>query len=301
MIPGGAFGTKMAGHFHLADVPSFVTEAVPESPIAITRLVSRTAPGHQTTIIPQERAFVFEWQLGPHSGHELRSRGSTRPTSYARQGTLNVVNLECDPVADLDTPFDCVHFYLSRKAIDAFAHQQNASRVQTMKCPRGTVDETVNCMGNMLLNALGTGASGCKILRESLLVALAWHLSRAYGGVALSHDSVRGRLAPWQVRRATELLMANIDGDISLAELAAECQLSASHFARAFKGSTGKSPHRWLIEQRVGRSKVLLSKRELALADIALECGFSEQATFSRTFKREVGTSPGAWRRLYQA
>jgi AraC-like DNA-binding protein len=291
----------MAGHFHLDEAPYFVTELRPDSALAMTRLDSKTAPGIPTSRIPQESAFVFEWQLGRQAGHELWARGAKRHDAFGAQGSIHLVDLENDHVAYLDTPFDCVHFYLSRSAIDAIAMEYNVSRVTTLKCPRGTIDATISCLGNLLLTALEPDGNHCKLFRDSVLSALAAHLARAYGGVQMLHHSLRGRLAPWQVKRATELLMANIEGDISLAALAAECQLSASHFARAFKMSTGKAPHRWLIEQRMGRSKVLLSHREMSLAEIALQCGFSEQATFSRTFKREVGTSPGVWRRLYRS
>lgn len=300
MTRGGAFGTRMAGHFHLAEATYFTTDSHSNSLLAMTRLDSTKATGVPTTAIPQESAFVFEWQLGRHSGHELWARGTKRGGSFGSQGSVNLVDLEHDQVAYLDTPFDCVHFYLPRPVIDAIAVEYQSPRISTLKCPRGTIDATITCMGNLLLTALEPNGNHCKLFRDSLLSALAAHLTRTYGGLRILHPSLRGLLAPWQVKRATELLMANIEGDISLAELASECQLSASHFARAFKMSTGKAPHRWLIEQRMVRSKALLNNKNMPLADIALQCGFSEQATFSRTFKREVGTSPGAWRRLYR-
>jgi AraC family transcriptional regulator len=64
--------------------------------------------------------------------------------------------------------------------------------------------------------------------------------SRAYGGLRPSSVSARGGLAPWQEKRAKELLEANIDGDLPLAQLAAECQLSKWHFSRAFRQATGR-------------------------------------------------------------
>jgi transcriptional regulator GlxA family with amidase domain len=68
----------------------------------------------------------------------------------------------------------------------------------------------------------------------------------------------RGGLAPYQERCAKELMAANLTEDISLLRVATACGLSARHFTRAFRQSTGLSPHRWLIEYRVERAKGLL-------------------------------------------
>jgi AraC family transcriptional regulator len=109
---------------------------------------------------------------------------------------------------------------------------------------------------------------------------------------------LRGGLAPWQERRAKELMSTHLNREISLAFVAGECKLSVSHFARSFKQCTGKPPHRWLLENRVEKAKELLIDAELPLAEIALECGFSDQSHFTRVFSRIAGTSPGTWQRL---
>jgi AraC family transcriptional regulator len=109
-----------------------------------------------------------------------------------------------------------------------------------------------------------------------------------------------GGLGPWQKRRATELLSENLAGRIRLSQLARECGLSISHFARSFKVSFGMSTHRWLVQRRIERSQELLMKTHESLADIAEETGFSDQAAFTRVFHQIVGISPGRWRRDHQ-
>jgi transcriptional regulator GlxA family with amidase domain len=94
-----------------------------------------------------------------------------------------------------------------------------------------------------------------------------------------------------------ELLRENLDGQIGLADLAHECGLSVSHFTRSFKRSFGTSAHHYLILQRIEKAKLLLSSSGFALAEVALQAGFSDQASFSRTFKAVVGTPPAHWRR----
>ena len=89
----------------------------------------------------------------------------------------------------------------------------------------------------------------------------------------------------------------SLNEDIPLRRLANECGLSVRHFARAFRQSTGYSPHRWLLKHRVYHARELLSNRALSLPDVAFSCGFADQSHFTRVFSAMIGVSPGAWRR----
>jgi len=104
-------------------------------------------------------------------------------------------------------------------------------------------------------------------------------------------------LAPWRQRRAEDVLRSGIARSVSLEEVARKCNMSVSQFGRAFKKATGLTPHRWLVQRRLEQAMDLLLGSNLPLAEIALDCGFSEQSHFTRTFTRLVGTSPGEWRR----
>jgi len=88
---------------------------------------------------------------------------------------------------------------------------------------------------------------------------------------------------------------------LTIADVARECRLTPSYFAKAFRRTTGMSPLQYLTELRVQNAKSLLLSSTLPLADIAITCGFGDQRYFSRVFTRvftrSVGTSPGAWRR----
>lgn len=115
---------------------------------------------------------------------------------------------------------------------------------------------------------------------------------------ARTAERKRGGLAPWQQRRASEVLLARIGRHVPIAELAAACRLSVSHFVRAFRQSTGVPPHQWIVMRRVDLSKdLLIEDATRPLAEIALTCGFADQSHFTRTFARIVGMTPGAWRR----
>jgi transcriptional regulator GlxA family with amidase domain len=107
----------------------------------------------------------------------------------------------------------------------------------------------------------------------------------------------RGGLAPWQRKRAREMLEANLDGSISLEEVARQCRLSTRHFSRAFSQSMGLPPQRWLIRHRVETAKGLLRDTELPIADVAKSTGFADQSHLTRVFTEWIGQSPGSWRR----
>jgi AraC family transcriptional regulator len=110
------------------------------------------------------------------------------------------------------------------------------------------------------------------------------------------HRPVQGGLAGWQLRRVMEAMNEHAHHDLTLEELAALVGLSAKHFARAFRQSTGFPPHRWLIERRIERAKNLLSTGDLGLAEIALACGFADQSHFTAAFRRGTGVTPGSFR-----
>ena len=127
------------------------------------------------------------------------------------------------------------------------------------------------------------------------------YVARASKTTQVSRTDTSGGLAPWQLRRAQEMLGSDLAENPSLNSVAHACKLSVSHFARAFKGSTGTPPHRWVMATRIEMARGLLANSATPLVEIAGMCGFADQSHFSRVFTRMVGTSPGAWRREHRA
>lgn len=107
----------------------------------------------------------------------------------------------------------------------------------------------------------------------------------------------KGRLAAWQVDRIVDYMMAHLDANVSLGELAALVGLSPFHLARAFKASTGEAPHTMYTRLRVARAKELLLHTDRRVADIAASVGFGQTSHFARAFGRLVGFTPSEFRR----
>jgi len=109
---------------------------------------------------------------------------------------------------------------------------------------------------------------------------------------------IRGGLAPWQIRRVTMHIETNLDATIRINDLAALIELSPSHFSRAFKKGFADSPHRYLMRRRLERAQGLMLTTNASLGQIAGDCGFADQAHFNKLFRRLVGDTPRAWRRV---
>jgi AraC family transcriptional regulator len=114
-----------------------------------------------------------------------------------------------------------------------------------------------------------------------------------------THDqtAARGGLAPWQMRKIDRYLRENIARQLYLDNLAQHISLSISHFSRAFKESFGTTPHSYIIRLRLKLAQKLMLTTNDPLCQIALDCGLADQAHLSKLFKREIGQTPGAWRR----
>jgi AraC family transcriptional regulator len=99
------------------------------------------------------------------------------------------------------------------------------------------------------------------------------------------------------MRRVLDYIDAHLTEELGLAELAAIAGLSPNHFGEAFKTSVGKSPHRFVMERRVGHAMALLRNDEHSIAEIAQAAGFSNQSRLTQNFRRVTGLTPGQFRR----
>jgi transcriptional regulator GlxA family with amidase domain len=110
-------------------------------------------------------------------------------------------------------------------------------------------------------------------------------------------QATKGGLAPWQIRKVTSHIETNLDVAMRSSELAVIARLSPCHFSRAFRDSFGCSPLEYITHRRVEHAQGLMLATDAPLSQIALDCGFADQAHFSRLFRRIVGESPRSWRR----
>lgn len=301
MTETGAYGRRLGEHLHLDRVPALVSKTTDKALVAVTRCVL-DAPSHgPTSPIPGEDAYMVVLQTGQRSHRELWLDGKSVRTEPLNPGEVALHDLRRRPVFKMYTPIDSLNIYIPRCALDACADDANARRIEELNFTPGVGinDEILAALGAALLPAFAHSAHVSQLFVDHVTFAIVTHLAYSLGGMKDQERLTRGGLALWQQRRVKEFVDANLDGNMTVMLLARACGLSTKHFSRAFRQSTGLSPHQWLLHRRIDRAKQLL-RGTLPLADLALACGFADQSHFTRVFTRAVGLSPGQWRRTHR-
>jgi AraC family transcriptional regulator len=168
--------------------------------------------------------------------------------------------------------------------------------------PSGLQDPLVAEIAFAIAGALRTPPAGGRLLAETLSASLAARLLQRRSGISPDGDLVRppGQgLDRRRLSRVKEYIAANLEGDLTISQLAKVASLSRFHFARAFKAAVGQSPHQYVSVHRLERAKELLVRGDQPLLEIAIALNFSSQANFTRAFHKGTGMTPGRYRRSY--
>lgn len=203
---------------------------------------------------------------------------------------------------ELLDPFESIHLYFDRSSLAALAEERRLPSLEALgsQADPSRIDPVLRHLSRALVPAFMRPREASLLYLESLQTTIWTHLAQIHGSLPDRPKPRRGGLSTRQLREAMERMRADLTTDVSLAELAAQCGLSVRHFARAYKETTGLSPHRWRLKMRVTHGQGLLSKTDDTLKDIALACGFADQSHFTRVFRAFAGMTPGAWRRRHR-
>jgi AraC family transcriptional regulator len=117
---------------------------------------------------------------------------------------------------------------------------------------------------------------------------------------AASRDASRRweGLLPWQTRRVRDYVDGGLEGRPSIRGAAEHARLSPSYFSRRFRQSFGVTFSRFVAHRRIERAQSMMVRSSSSLCQIALACGFTDQAHFTRTFGGVTGSTPSQWRRI---
>src|ERR1700722_4574851 len=107
-------------------------------------------------------------------------------------------------------------------------------------------------------------------------------------------------LLAWQAHKVRDYIDSHITGPVLVADLCAPVRRSEAYFSRTFKRTFGESPHSFVIRRRVELAAHYMLTTEASLSDIASRCGFADQAHLCKHFRRSVGQTPAAWRRIHR-
>ena len=160
----------------------------------------------------------------------------------------------------------------------------------------GAIAEPLERAADLLANLVEAARSAGDTRRARLQYALEKALA-ALGSGTPAEGSPQDGLARWQAKRLDAYIRDHIGSCLKVRELAAQLQLSSGHFSRMFKLTFRETPTAYLMRQRVRYAQERMLTSDRSLAQIALDCGFSDQSHFSRVFRRVVGRTPRRWRR----
>ena len=223
------------------------------------------------------------------TGRRLRYRNETDSVCFIPAGE--------SAKAVWETEIECLSITLNPVFVRQTALEQNFAGevefVETFARP----DPLIRHVALALLGEASGGESFGKIYAESLAQTLILHLLKNYTVKGAPREAAAsGGLSGYRLRRAKEFIVEHLEEDITLAEVAEAAGYSPFHFARSFRRSTGLTPQQYLVQQRIGRAKELLTKGDLPLVEVAIGAGFKNQSHFTTLFRKFTALTPKAFR-----
>jgi AraC family transcriptional regulator len=226
-----------------------------------------------------------------------RRTGKSVAIGTARSGVVTIIPAGSSSRWDIPDAIDVIQLYLPHTTLERVAQEADAAAPGNLLERTGHPDPVTS---NLLLSAadvLEGNAVLDTLFRQQLTDLLATRLLAAHNGVPTTSGPIMGGLSPHALRRAIERLRSDSKADVSLGALASDAGLSRFHFCRAFKESTGLSPHAWLRQQRLEQAMNRLRETEVSIEAVASELGYTSQTAFTAAFKKLTGETPSHWRR----
>jgi AraC family transcriptional regulator len=281
--------------------PTFVTSVSRGAAITFTRLRLDCA-GRTFENIPAADAYSLHVNFLKRESFSASRKARVAERYFLGEGDSKMLDCSEASTVTMHSALDTVRLYVPRFTLQEFVQDEYGSGEVHLRPPQQAMrDPILYHLGACLSALLERPEENNCLLVDYIALSLQHHLYQTYSARPAWNSRTRGGLAPWQLSRAKEAMDAGLDKEITIAQLAHDCGLSTSQFARAFRQSTGCPPHRWLLQRRIKRAQDFLLTSDKTPAQIASDCGFSDQGHLTRAFGQAVGTSPGLWRRTKRA
>lgn len=158
-------------------------------------------------------------------------------------------------------------------------------------------DPQLSAIATLFLHELTGSGTGTCLYQESLTNLFAIHLLRHYCAFQPVFKSYEGGLSASQRRQVLDYIHAHLGEDMSLRSLAEQLHLSVHYFGRLFRQSIGKTPHQYVTECRLEKSKQLLKQTNLSITEITAQVGFKSQSHFTTVFRQQMQVTPLQFRK----
>jgi AraC family transcriptional regulator len=226
-----------------------------------------------------------------------RRNGKSIAIGTARTGVVTIIPAGSSARWDIPGPVNVVQLYLPQRTLERVAGEAHTSAPGELLERTGHPDPITSRLLTSASDAIQGSAALDALFRHQLNDLLATRLLAAHAGSPAVFQATLGGLTPTALRRAIERLHSDNDTDVSLAALASDAGLSRFHFCRAFKESTGLSPHAWLRQHQLEQAMKMLRDTDESIVSIAAALGYSSQTAFAAAFRKLTGETPSDWRR----
>jgi AraC family transcriptional regulator len=194
---------------------------------------------------------------------------------------------------------EVTHFYISPTLMETTASEafdRDAQSVELHHLLR-VEDPILTWIGDQMVEEVAAGSPGGRLYYDGLALQASVHILRKYASVQFKLPSSQGRFRPIHARLIEDYIEQNISRNITLEELANICNCTPVQFARKFYLHYGMRPHAYVLTRKVERACQHLRKDRLALKEIALVSGFSDQSHFNRMLRRHKNITPAQYRK----
>lgn len=233
---------------------------------------------------------------------EFRTEGCLSRLQYHPGDSVK----SCVGIMPASLPFTCAwdqeilstHLYLEPAFVSQVVHETiDPDRVEILfEAKKADLLIAQICLA--LAAELEFDGSQNSFYADSMATALSAHLLRHYSTREPKFREYEDGLSAYKLNQAIAYINEHLSENLSLSAIALELNISQYYFCRLFKQSTGMSPHRYLMQQRIERAKQLLRQSELTVTHVAIECGFANQSHFAKYFREHTGVSPRQFRKM---
>jgi len=289
-------GEKGSARVHAADwyasLPPPALASAPAGKARVRRYVG---------LADVDQPALHETLLCLHLGgaKRVRRRQGGGERSYdAAAGMLTIVAAGAASGWSVEGPADAAHLVLPPELLTRIAREELGRDGAELPDVVAFRSPEIEALFRRLLLAVGSSGASGRLYPDCLLVVLSTTLIAEHGvrpGPAIA-GPCKGGMAGWRLRRVTDYMAAHLSHEIDLEELTALTGLSRAQFYRAFKQSTGESPHRHLAAMRLDRAKALLESSEMALPEIAAAVGLGDAGRLTAAFRARYAVSPNLLR-----
>jgi AraC family transcriptional regulator len=242
--------------------------------------------------------------FGVNYGNEMRLERTIhgrRVSGCGAAGHLSILPPDAATRWVFEEPGDVALVFLNRELFDQAveaAADRDPAFIEVV--PRFVIrDLVLERIAHRLLKVIAE-PNASRLLTEEIAHDLASHLILAHSNAEQAQPSERTyAMAPGKLKRAQEFIVANLNADMSLKDIAAAAGMSLFHFAKSFKDTTGRSPHQFLTQCRLLHARSLLHDATLSIGQIAKAVGLSH-GRFTAVFGREMGMTPSEFRAVLE-